>query len=481
MPPPSARVGRGERPIGERLSSNPSLVRFVIAVIPAHNEEHGLARTLRSLANQTRPVDAVIVVADNCTDATVAIALATGASVVETVDNSARKAGALNFALAEVLPLLDPTDAVLLMDADTQLSDGFVAAATTRLWREQQGREVGAVGGIFTSDDEASSMVGQLQTNEYVRYARHLGRRQGRALVITGTGSVFSVGALRAVVDGRRNGTLPDPGGTGGVYDTSALTEDNELTLCLKALHYRTVSPAECLVFTEIMPTWKMLYQQRRRWQRGAMENLLAHGLHAYTLPYITKQALTYLGVLFVPFYFVTLFAALTSAVGGGVDAFVPFWVLVAVTYVIEQTWSVRRGGWRAMLLSIAIVPELLFNLFLNTVYAFAIIAMLFGTSEQWGRRSDEGTVAHRAEGGDDPTGAMTVSPAARSTGSHGWRAAWWARIIESSAALLVGFGMLLVFTIPFGHLPTAWMMMSIYVVCGFLATVFRLIPLPMS
>ena len=39
--------------------------------------------------------------------------------------------------------------------------------------------------------------------------------------------------------------------------------------------------------------------------------------------------------------------------------------------------------------------------------------------------------------GVDDPTGAMTVSPAARSTGSHGWRAAWWARIIESSAARL--------------------------------------------
>ena len=480
MPPPSERVGRGERPIGEQVSSNPSLVRFVIAVIPAHNEEHGLARTLRSLANQTRPVDAVIVVADNCTDATVSIALAAGASVVETVDNSARKAGALNFALAEVLPSLDPTDAVLLMDADTQLSEGFVAATTTRLWREPHGREVGAVGGIFTADDEAWSMVRQLQTNEYVRYARHLGRRRGRALVMTGTGSVFSVGALRAVVDGRRSGALPDLGGTGGVYDTSALTEDNELTLCLKALRYQTLSPAECLVFTAMMPTWKMLYQQRRRWQRGAMENLLAHGLHASTLPYISRQALTYLGVLFVPFYFVTLFAALTDG-GGGVDAFVPFWVLVAFIYVIEQTWSVRRGGWRATLLSIVILPELLLNVFLETVYAFAIIAMLFGTSEKWGRTSDVGPAAHRVEGGDDPTGAMTVSPAARSTGSHGGRAAWWARIMEASAALLVGSGLLLVCTIPFVHLPTAWTMLSIYVVGGFLATVFRLIPLPTS
>ena len=27
------------------------------------------------------------------------------------------------------------------------------------------------------------------------------------------------------------------------------------------------------------------------------------------------------------------------------VDAFVPLWVLVAFTYIVEQTWSVRRGG----------------------------------------------------------------------------------------------------------------------------------------
>ena len=43
-------------------------------LIPAHNEEAILGLTLTSLAEQSRPPDRVVVVADNCTDATVEVA-----------------------------------------------------------------------------------------------------------------------------------------------------------------------------------------------------------------------------------------------------------------------------------------------------------------------------------------------------------------------------------------------------------------------
>jgi biofilm PGA synthesis N-glycosyltransferase PgaC len=478
VPQPSRRFHRGERPIGERVVSQPELVRFVIAIVPAYNEEERLGRTLRSLANQTRPVDAVIVVADNCTDGTVAVALAAGASVVETVGNSHRKAGALNFALGEILPTLDETDAVLLMDADTQLSEGFIAATTTRLWAEQKGRQVGAVGGIFTADDDDWKTVRQLQTNEYVRYARHLARRQGRALVMTGTGSVFSVSALRRVMAARISGELPDNGGTQGVYDTSALTEDNELTLCLKALGYRTISPKECLVFTAMMPTWKLLYQQRRRWQRGALENIIAHRLRRHTSPYIFRQFFTYVGVIFVPFYLVTLTLALTT--GSGVDAFVPLWVLVAFTYTVEQTWSARRGGWRAVLMSLAIFPELFLNLFLHVVYAFAFSGALWGTSETWGRSSDNITVTGKPKD-DTPSAVDASGHPLFISGSHQNRTVWWARVIETSVAIMMASWLVALFLIPRIALPLAWTLLAIYVLGGFAMTLFRLIPLRMS
>lgn len=40
----------------------------VVAIIPAHNEQHGIAVSVGSLSTQTRPADAVIVMIDNCTD-----------------------------------------------------------------------------------------------------------------------------------------------------------------------------------------------------------------------------------------------------------------------------------------------------------------------------------------------------------------------------------------------------------------------------
>ena len=49
--------------------------------------------------------------------------------------------------------------------------------------------------------------------------------------------------ALKAVADSR--GTLI-PGPPGQVYDTLAMTEDNEMTLALKSLGAKMVSPMQC-------------------------------------------------------------------------------------------------------------------------------------------------------------------------------------------------------------------------------------------
>jgi hypothetical protein len=82
----------------------------VTVLVPAHNEEVSLPATLASLREQTRPPERVIVVADNCTDSTVALAEAAGAEVVESVDNTHKKAGALNQVLARLLPTLGDND-----------------------------------------------------------------------------------------------------------------------------------------------------------------------------------------------------------------------------------------------------------------------------------------------------------------------------------------------------------------------------------
>ena len=107
-------------------------IKFV-ALIPAHNEAESIATTLRALQAQTRIPDEIIVICDNCTDATAEIALDHRVTVWTTSGNRHKKAGALNYALERVLPQLEDDDAVLVQDADSFLDPEFVAVTAARL------------------------------------------------------------------------------------------------------------------------------------------------------------------------------------------------------------------------------------------------------------------------------------------------------------------------------------------------------------
>ena len=82
------------------------------------------------------------------------------------------------------------------------------------------------------------------------------------------------------------------------MYDTLALTEDNELTLALKTLGGRMVSPPQCRVTTEVMTTWRDLWRQRLRWHRGALENIGRLRPHPATAVYWGQQLRLAYGVV---------------------------------------------------------------------------------------------------------------------------------------------------------------------------------------
>src|SRR5690606_36391411 len=204
---------------------------------------------------------------------------------------------ALNQALADLLPTLGDNDTVMVMDADSQIGDDFLAEAIRRFTDD---RALMAVGGLFEGE-QGHGVLGQFQRNEYTRYQREIRRRDGRVFVLTGTASVFRSAALRAVAAARSDQI---PGIAGEVYDTLALTEDNELTIAIKSLGGLTISPTRCTVVTELMPSWRMLWAQRLRWQRGALENLGAYGLTPQTLRYWSQQIGIGYGVLALFAYF---------------------------------------------------------------------------------------------------------------------------------------------------------------------------------
>src|SRR5262245_34136337 len=133
----------------------------VIALIPSHNEEALLPAAIRALEEQTSPPARILVVSDNSTDRTASIAAEWGGTVsrFENRGNRDRKAGALNQALATLLPEMAETDWVLVVDADSSLALGFIARALDATTADA---DVGAVGGIFLAEN-ARSVLERMQ------------------------------------------------------------------------------------------------------------------------------------------------------------------------------------------------------------------------------------------------------------------------------------------------------------------------------
>lgn len=95
-----------------------------IAVItPAHDEASVIAETLRSILPQLGESDRLLVVADNCSDGTAAIAAAEGAAVTVRKDPARRGKGyALDFGVRHLER--DAPEVVIIIDADCQVAPG---------------------------------------------------------------------------------------------------------------------------------------------------------------------------------------------------------------------------------------------------------------------------------------------------------------------------------------------------------------------
>ena len=104
------------------------IVEKLAVVIPAHDEAALIGRCLRSLATCIRPdfVEiAIIVVADNCTDATAGIAHDAGARVLVRNDHERRGKGfALQLAFQRLLE--EGFDALLVIDADSTVESNLL-------------------------------------------------------------------------------------------------------------------------------------------------------------------------------------------------------------------------------------------------------------------------------------------------------------------------------------------------------------------
>ena len=222
----------------------------VAVLIPAHDEAGGIAATVRAIRAQLASQDRLLVVADNCSDATAEIAAANGAEVVVRNDAERRGKGyALDFGVRHLER--SPPEVVVVVDADCELHPGSVdrlARSCAETKRPAQALDlmrapVGA--GLKVRIAEFAWVV--------KNQVRPLGcRRLGLPCQLMGTGMAFPWAVLREA-----------PLASGHIV------EDLRLGLDLAAAGRAPVFCPDALV-TSVFPSHAQgVAEQRARWEQG--------------------------------------------------------------------------------------------------------------------------------------------------------------------------------------------------------------------
>ncbi len=221
-------------------------------IVPAHDEERGIAATVESLHALDYPRDLfrVIVVADNCADATAARARAAGARVLERVDAEKRGKGyALDFAFAR--SLADGfADALVVVDADTTATPNLLRAFAARL--EHGASAVQAEYGV--ANPRASWRTRLMHIGFTLFHdVRSRGReRLGLSTGLRGNGMAFAASVLREVP-----------------HEAYSIVEDVEYGIRLGLAGHRVHYAGEARVLGEMVAGEKASRSQRRRWEGG--------------------------------------------------------------------------------------------------------------------------------------------------------------------------------------------------------------------
>ncbi len=238
-----------ERVFGER--------RRLAVLIPAHNEASIIRRTLASITPQLNSNDRLVVIADNCSDDTAAVARHEGAEVIERIDPERRGKGyALDFGVRHLEK--NAPDTVILIDADCLVERD----AIDRIARlcTQTNRPVQALYLMRTAEGARLRM----RITEFAwlvkNQVRPSGlRRLGFPCQLTGTGMAFTWSSIR-----------------GANLATGHIVEDMKLGVDLGRIGFAPLFCPEALVTSEFPTSESGVQGQRTRWEHGHLSMIFS-------------------------------------------------------------------------------------------------------------------------------------------------------------------------------------------------------------
>jgi poly-beta-1,6-N-acetyl-D-glucosamine synthase len=246
------REGKGEPDLEE--------YPFFSIIVPAHDEEGVIERTVRGLYNLDYPDYEIIVVNDGSSDRTGVILEAlvaeepTRLKVIHLQPNSG-KAQALNTGI-----IFSKGNFLLTIDADCILDP---KALKWMAWHLVKFPRVGAVTGNPRVWNR-SSLLGKIQVGEYSSIIGMIKRTQrilGKVLTVSG------------VIAAYRKSALLDC----GLFDADTVTEDIDITWKLQKRFWDIRYEPRALCWVLVPETLRGLWRQRVRWSQGGVEVLKKH------------------------------------------------------------------------------------------------------------------------------------------------------------------------------------------------------------
>ncbi|QNS04448.1 bifunctional polysaccharide deacetylase/glycosyltransferase family 2 protein [Streptomyces xanthii] len=357
----------------------------VTVIVPAYNEEAGIAATLRSLLASTHQRLQIVVVDDGSGDRTVEIAreYARRDSRVQVVcQPNAGKAAALNHGLTYAR-----CPYVVMVDADTV----FEPDAIQRLVQPLAHPAVGAVSGN-TKVGNRKRLLGRWQHLEYV-FGFNLDRRMFEVLecmtTVPGAIGAFRLDALM---------------GVGGLSEDT-LAEDTDLTMALWRAGWRVVYEETAVAWTEVPTSLRQLWRQRYRWCYGTLQAMWKHRravIEVGPAGRFGRRGLSYLLLfqvllpLLAPVIdvFMLYSALFTGTPVTSVAAWLGFLALqtAVAAYALKLDGERRRTLW-ALPFQLFVYRQLMYLVVIQSVVAF-----VGGSRLKWQRMHRSGTAAAAAQ-----------------------------------------------------------------------------------
>jgi cellulose synthase/poly-beta-1,6-N-acetylglucosamine synthase-like glycosyltransferase len=249
----------------------------IAVLVPAHNEQTGIAASLRSIAAQLEPHDRLLVVADNCTDATANVAREEAAKtpnlhVVQRHDAERRGKGyALAFGLDQLAadPSERPPEVVVLLDADCRLGpQALTHLASAAIMHDRP------VQALYLCEPSLPNSAQRLSALAF-RF-RNLIRMQGLNRLggpchLTGSGMALPWTLVRRVA-----------------WASGNVVEDMQLGIDFTLAGHPPQFVAEAVVTSDLPTTAAGMASQRRRWEHGFLSTALTQS------PRLFRQAIAH-------------------------------------------------------------------------------------------------------------------------------------------------------------------------------------------